>query len=263
MPRYSLAFIFFLDSLVWTLTCLALTQNRAFLSRHIISVGSSSDMKRPASIADSISEQDRVDGRNDIQQAFSSSVAYLESLSKSASDIINDSLNDEDDDFTSNDITIKQLQSPRVVIDVESQKRSYRFDISLPTRNSAVTSSSCIGLVVRRISAEGTLSDLALDFDTLSFISHEDEKFRTPKAVGGQSLKGRIFDQDAGTVQLLSDSEWMKYETAGLVVSSVVRGGLAWEAGVRAGDLLLATSATVGDVSASLSMFYNQSELCL
>ena len=33
----------------------------------------------------------------------------------------------------------------------------------------------------------------------------------------------------------------------GVVVSSVARGGLAWESGVRAGDVLTATSATLGD----------------
>jgi hypothetical protein len=32
----------------------------------------------------------------------------------------------------------------------------------------------------------------------------------------------------------------------GVVVSSVTRGGLAWQAGVRAGDVLAATSATIG-----------------
>jgi hypothetical protein len=33
----------------------------------------------------------------------------------------------------------------------------------------------------------------------------------------------------------------------GVVVSSVARGGLAWKSGVRAGDILTATSATMGN----------------
>jgi hypothetical protein len=35
------------------------------------------------------------------------------------------------------------------------------------------------------------------------------------------------------------------------VVSSVEVGGIAWDLGIRAGDLLVATSATMGDVSVS------------
>jgi hypothetical protein len=255
MPRYTIAIVLLLDTLLTAPPCLALTQNRVVLSRNtLLSVGSSSDsMKRPASIAASISEQDRDDGRLELQQAFSTSVSYLESLSQSASDIIQDNLNDIEDDFTSSSTTtaMTQPQSPRVVLDIDSQKRSYRFDIYLPTA-SAVTSSTCIGLAIRRISQNGIVSDSALDFDTLSFISHEDEKFRTPTIAGGRSINGEGVDSDVGVVQLLSDKERLKCQTAGLIVSSVVRGSLAWEAGVRAGDFLVATSATIGDVSGFL-----------
>jgi C-terminal processing protease CtpA/Prc len=37
--------------------------------------------------------------------------------------------------------------------------------------------------------------------------------------------------------------------TDGIIVSSIKRGGLAWNLGIRAGDMLVATSATLGDVS--------------
>lgn len=252
MTRYTLAIVLLLDTLASVTLCMALTQNRVGITRNtLLSVGSSSDMKRPASIAASISEQDRVDGRSDLQQAFSTSVSYLESLSQSATNIIHDNLSDvdEEEDFTSNTNTMTQLKSPRVVLDIDSQKRSYRFDVTLPTSSAAFTSSTCIGLAIRRITKDGKVSDSALDFDTLSLISHDDEKYRTPTKAGERSMKGESSHPEMSIVQLLSDSERMNCDRAGLIVSSVLRGGLAWEAGVRAGDFLVATSATIGDVS--------------
>jgi hypothetical protein len=238
MIRYKIAVI----CLIKSLSCLALTQSKVVTARNVLHATSSSDTKRLAAIAASISEHDN---QSNVQQALSSSVRYLESLSKSASDMISDNLSDADDEFTYS-IGKKELPIPRVLLDLQSQRRSYRFDVSLPTSTIGVASSTCIGLAIRRISADGSLSNSALDIDTLSFISLEDETFRTMKT-REMCLDKDVSEENA--IQILSDSQWKNNYTVGLIVSSVVRRGLAWEAGVRAGDYLVATSATIGDVS--------------
>ena len=58
-----------------------------------------------------------------------------------------------------------------------------------------------------------------------------------------------ILAEYLGSVQLLQNSalEMLDESFDGVVVSSVARGGLAWKSGVRAGDILTATSATMGN----------------
>ena len=102
-----------------------------------------------------------------------------------------------------------------------------------------------IGMSLRQVYSGRKLSELALDVDTLRFQSFVDE-------LQGRSVDDSEDVMDAasgvGSVQLLQNSalEMLDELFDGVVVSSVARGGLAWNSGVRAGDILTATSATMG-----------------
>ena len=106
------------------------------------------------------------------------------------------------------------------------------------------------------------LSELALDVDTLRFQSFVDElqgrrvlddencAVDDCSEVVNGSLGGDITDNNTlGSVQVLQNSamEMLTDSFDGVLVSSVAKGGLAWRAGIRAGDVLTATSATMGN----------------
>lgn len=78
---------------------------------------------------------------------------------------------------------------------------------------------------------------------------------RDMNVVEGKDKVGE--DGPVGSVQLLNlpVNFVLDPEMKGIIVSRVVRGGVAWGAGVRSGDFLLATSATLGDVSDFCDLF--------
>jgi len=102
---------------------------------------------------------------------------------------------------------------------------------------------------LRQVYSGRKLSELAMDVDTLRFQSFVDE-------LQGRRVDGEADDATAsmdmgnslGSLQVLQNNalETLQESFDGVVVSSVARGGLAWTAGVRAGDVLTATSATIG-----------------
>lgn len=133
-----------------------------------------------------------------------------------------------------------------------------------------------VGMSLRQVSKGRRLSELALDVDTLRFQSFFDE-LQGRKIVESDSVSGENGDfaervgnegfsdsQEAdllGYIQVLQNSALAMLQESfdGVVVSSVTMGSLAWEAGIRAGDVLTATSATLGDVSdhhACVVLFY-------
>jgi S1-C subfamily serine protease len=103
---------------------------------------------------------------------------------------------------------------------------------------------------LRQVTSGKRLSELALDVDTLRFQSFVDE-------LQGRSVLEEVSGEDVaaeegglvGSIQVLQNSalDGLKESFDGVLVSSVARGGLAWEAGVRAGDVLVGTSATIGN----------------
>jgi len=122
-----------------------------------------------------------------------------------------------------------------------------------------------VGMSLRQVSKGRRLSELALDVDTLRFQSFLDE-LQGRKIVESDSVNGENGDlverldngsissssQEAdllGYIEVLQNSALAMLEESfdGVVVSSVTMGSLAWEAGIRAGDVLTATSATLGD----------------
>lgn len=112
---------------------------------------------------------------------------------------------------------------------------------SLVAKGQEIAVSNTIGMSLRQVYSGRKLSELALDVDTMRFQSFEDE-------VQGRRVDGEENAQVSGSVQVLQNSslEMLKESFDGVVVSSVARGGLAWQSGVRAGDVLIATSATIG-----------------
>ena len=133
------------------------------------------------------------------------------------------------------------------------------------------------------------MSELALDVDTLRFQSFLDElqgrrvvndydddygyddddiiNNSDGSATANGAVLGSITSNSnnnegstntmIGSIQVLQNSALLMMQESfdGVVVSSVAMGGLAWEAGVRAGDVLTATSATMGNVSAVIVFF--------
>ena len=116
---------------------------------------------------------------------------------------------------------------------------------SLVAKGQEIALVNTIGMSLRQVYSGRKLSELALDVDTLRFQSFVDE-------LQGRSVVDSEDVMDAasgvGSVQLLQNSalEMLDESFDGVVVSSVARGGLAWNSGVRAGDILTATSATMG-----------------
>ena len=113
---------------------------------------------------------------------------------------------------------------------------------SLVAKGQDIAVANSVGMSLRQVYSGRRLSELALDIDTLRFQSFVDE-------LQGRNVLEDENQDSLGTLQVLQNSALKLLEESfdGVVVSSVTRGGLAWEAGVRAGDILSATSATMGN----------------
>lgn len=152
----------------------------------------------------------------DMQTTFENvSAEYLDSLSGALSD------NDDADEV--------EMALKKKVIKDRVEKSLGTYQVTLPLTKQ-------LGMTVCQVNPGLTLSDVDLNLDTLSPqavpLTEGNEKLITIdwKVMNGRL--GRTFK--------------------GLVVSSVVNESSAWNAGIRPGDVLLATSATVGDVSGFL-----------
>eukprot|EP00557_Chaetoceros_sp_GSL56_P012533 CAMPEP_0176482110 /NCGR_PEP_ID=MMETSP0200_2-20121128/3198_1 /TAXON_ID=947934 /ORGANISM="Chaetoceros sp., Strain GSL56" /LENGTH=1118 /DNA_ID=CAMNT_0017878399 /DNA_START=2367 /DNA_END=5720 /DNA_ORIENTATION=+ len=117
------------------------------------------------------------------------------------------------------------------------------------------SSSKGLGLALRQIE-NGEISEKSLDLDTMRYISLEEMVMRQKKIKCFTeilpSLKEEEEDdnettRDDSSMQILNEKKIQQVLSSGIVVSSVKVGGIAWDLGIRAGDLLVATSATMGD----------------
>lgn len=124
---------------------------------------------------------------------------------------------------------------------------------SLVAKGQAIALQNTVGMSLRQVTSGKRLSELALDVDTLRFQSFVDElQGRTvldEEEILNEGAAGDANgDKILGSIQVLQNSalEVLKDDFDGVLVSSVARGGLAWEAGVRSGDILIGTSATIG-----------------
>ncbi|KAL7488499.1 hypothetical protein ACHAW6_014093 [Cyclotella cf. meneghiniana] len=140
-------------------------------------------------------------------------------------------------------------QSAQRTGDVNGQEKSEEALASLVAKGQEIALQNTVGMSLRQVYAGKRLSELALDVDTLRFQSFVDElQGRTVLESEGENGE-RNQNLSGGAIQVLQNSalETIKDTFDGVLVSSVAKGGLAWEAGVRAGDVLIATSATIGN----------------
>lgn len=146
------------------------------------------------------------------------------------------------------------IQPPKLVINGENGKYLDTL-ATLVAKGQEIAVANSVGMSLRQVYSGRKLSELALDVDTLRFQSFVDEL--QGRRVEGQEgddaevtigMDGKETSAAMGSVQVLQNSalDMVKASFDGVVVSSVAQGGLAWNAGVRAGDVLTATSATIG-----------------
>ena len=147
----------------------------------------------------------------------------LNSVTNAARDTINEAVSDAPD---AEEVIIAEKQ--RLV-----GERVKTYLVTLPLASTSIEDKSevlSIGLTLSQISKGRMIESTVLDLDTLEFQESRDLKNReNVKQTDESSLTKRV------------DGEFQ-----GLVVSSVVEGSSAWVAGVRAGDILRTTSATLG-----------------
>lgn len=115
------------------------------------------------------------------------------------------------------------------------QERSGNYEVVIPLQ-ATETEGLTLGFSLCEVD-QRVFSDVDLNFDTLRLEA-------PPAEVTG--------DVDDGSIQTMDQSKMARLlppDVKGVVVSSIVKGGWAWNQGIRPGDLLKATSATLGDVS--------------
>ncbi len=190
--------------------------------------------------------------RDDVEVSKFASDSPLQSFSAGES-ISEGKLEEEDID----EYEAKMERRKKALMERQASGRTINYEICIPIVEGSkiqpvegVTAlapaddmvSQQIGLSLREVAKGAVLSEYALDMDSLQSQTLVDEKIRDSKRSTPPT--------GAGSVQLLTDAkrEILDEDFSGLVVSSVVRGGLAWNAGVRVGDKLMASSATIGEV---------------
>jgi len=151
---------------------------------------------------------------NDIQGAFRTmSSDYLDSLSGA--------LSDDDDPY-------------EVEIALKKQMVKARADrTTLGTYRVSFVLAAPLGMTLCQMDPGLVFSDVDLNVDTLT----------------SQAAPLTGANANLATIDLKTTKERLGPSFRGLLVSSVVKEGRAWKAGIRPGDILAATSATVGDVS--------------
>jgi len=144
----------------------------------------------------------------------------------------------------------KKAKKKRVVLDVKdgTQTLTFEYGVEMPIVE-ALTKDNKLGVSLREIKG-GTLSESCLELDSLRYVSPEEEVVRNQKLECSTGKEG-----SDGSIQVLDEKAIDA--ASGIVVSSVVRGGLAWNLGIRAGDFLVATSATIGNVSAKETVIFS------
>jgi len=164
----------------------------------------------------------------------------------------NDSLN-----VTSTSVYLTSLVSDAVQTDDDAEEielaerqrkitqRSGSFRVTLPLRMpqdmaAVVTQPASLGLTIRQFYKGRDISNQILNLDTLVI-----ETINTAEKAGvnGDSSK------DTAVMETIEDSvmqDRLAPNFSGVYVSSILKLGPAWNAGIRPGDLLTSTGATLG-----------------
>jgi S1-C subfamily serine protease len=113
------------------------------------------------------------------------------------------------------------------VVELKKKRMQQRFGTSIQnTVQLSFKSDSSIGVVLGQVEPGLSLSDKALDMDTLQY-----------------NQRANNDETDALLLRKSVDGAFR-----GVVVLSVDPNGQGWEAGIRPGNVLTASSATVGEV---------------
>jgi hypothetical protein len=147
----------------------------------------------------------------------------LSTVTNAARDSITEAVSDEPD-IEEAEIALKQ----RMV-----EKRVKTYAVTLPLASTPIEGKSTVlsmGITLGQIRKGRTIDSTSLNLDTLRFDESD----------GSQGTKG-LQKMDEASLRRRVDGEFQ-----GLVVSSIVEGSSSWVAGVRAGDILKTTSATIG-----------------
>ena len=120
-------------------------------------------------------------------------------------------------------------------------ERSGSFRVTLPLLqklDKTVTEAGpLMGMSLRQFNSGRAISDQVLNLDTFVI-----ESLSEKEAV--------LNDNDGAVLETISNAamqERLAPNFSGVFVSNVLKGGPAWKAGIRPGDLLTSTAATIGD----------------
>ena len=214
-----------------------------------------------ASQGDSSENSPPADLQNLAESAFST-------LS-SAADQVQQNANDWTDAYVDEyELEQEELSRRRAGAAAEAAERRRQYEVTVPLTSTnsysqpdAMMAATMVGMTLRQISPGGQISAQALDLDSASLLpnlSTEEELDPTLRDGAGGSVEilpallqmeggGSMVGDTAGSSSSSDRSRGGKGGSR-VVVSSVVRDGAAWASGVRPGDVVLATSATVGQV---------------
>ncbi len=199
------------------------------------------------------------------EQVRTVTVAYIDSMSDDVQDFIGvgtgagigagTDVEADEYDEAKNKANAKTAGKRRVLLDAATDGRlTFTYRAQIPITVAALTDTSTVGLVLKEVN-NGIVSEMSLpltNMNALRYVSNEEEIIQLQ-----QSKKECTTDEkgDIGSIQIIDEKcPSIRNVKQGIVVSSVERGSLAWDLGIRAGDMVAATSATVGDVSAYVQM---------
>ena len=234
MGRYSLAVVALCSA---TILPSSFCFNSILPSNTVKKYGLSS---KSASISSNYDENE-----NKVKLEWKKNVDRLSSSTASFENILA-AVNDDDeveDSFESSSYQAKSLD----------RLSANSYTINLPITS---TEDRSIGMSLRQVGKGNKISDLALSIDTLGYNDALTESITISSDFDDSDSDDNLADLRKDRVNVLNEAALTNLfennfgpDFEGVIVSEVVENSLAWNAGVRLGDILLTTSATIGDVS--------------
>lgn len=182
-------------------------------------------------------------GADDTWQKFwSSTPRYLYSLSKSNDEVSlqNGDVGDKElnDSYSINNSAAasSSLSGGTVILSRNAARQTVTYETSLPLFKTT-TQEQSVGMTLRQVEQDGQMSSVVLDMDTLQYVLVSNL---------GSSNDAILESVGDGEEKVMSVEDTVE-EFVGVVVFSVKTDGIAYKSGVRPGDVVLATSATLGD----------------
>lgn len=162
----------------------------------------------------------------------------VDRLSENVKGITSQSLESLSRVVTDDDVDLYEAELAKKKRNIQERSREYQVTLPLTEK---------LGFTFCQASAGQDFSDVDLNVDSL--------KFQAPPApaTSNQQKEGEVVTMNPCEVKKRLDPNFR-----GVVISSVVKGGRAWQEGLRPGDILVSTSATMGDVSRAANVLFAQ-----